>query len=312
MSILRDTSMVNDACPSETPIAALQKLFGDFCLKKFFADFLHRLPVALPGVGGSVRALGSWETLEAILQSTDVDLMVVREGQQVPGTPVQDIAAARDYVAAGCTILVRHAECHQTQLRALANQFQQVFRAPVNIHLYATPPATFGFSWHYDAEDVFILQTSGEKEYFLRKNTVNPWPLEETIPSDMHYERELMPLSHVVLKADDLLYIPCGYWHRAEAKSTGETAISLAIGVMSRCALDALDMLRPRLLSSLLCRQRLPLSCVLGGAVDEGLKSEYQQLMGRLAADLTAMLTAEEFIAALLGAASPECDSAST
>ncbi len=79
-------------------------------------------------------------------------------------------------------------------------------------------PGTPGFSWHYDAEDVFIIQTAGEKEYSLRKNTVNPWPLEETLPADMQYERELMPLMRVLLRGGDLLYIPCGYWHKAEAK----------------------------------------------------------------------------------------------
>ena len=31
----------------------------------------------------------------------------------------------------------------------------------------------YGFSWHYDFEDVFIAQTDGAKEYFFRENTVD-------------------------------------------------------------------------------------------------------------------------------------------
>ena len=39
-----------------------------------------------------------------------------------------------------------------------------------------------------------LCSASGRKTYSLRKNTVNPWPLEETLPADMKYEREIMPL----------------------------------------------------------------------------------------------------------------------
>ena len=35
------------------------------------------------------------------------------------------------------------------------------FAAPVDVHLYCTPAGQPGFGWHYDAEDVFVLQTAG-------------------------------------------------------------------------------------------------------------------------------------------------------
>ena len=136
---------------------------------------------------------------------------------------------------------MRHAERHDPRILALAKDFEREFAAPVNIHIYATPGGQFGFGWHYDAEDVFILQTTGRKEYLLRKNTVQPWPLEETLPQDMRYEREIMPLMRCALEAGDWLYIPAGYWHMANAE---QTAISLAIGVMSHAAIEVLDLLR--------------------------------------------------------------------
>src|SRR5690606_12139770 len=139
--------------------------------------------------------------------------------------------------------------------------------------------------WHYDAEDVFIVQTAGRKEYSLRKNTVNPWPLVETIPDDMRYERELMPMMRVELRAADWLYIPCGYWHKADALPDADAAISLAIGVMAPAAVDLLEFLRPRLLSSLLWRQRLP---TLGDAAPDGGKDVDRQLQ-----DVCAMLADE-------------------
>jgi hypothetical protein len=204
----------------------------------------------------------------------------------------------------------------------------------VNIHVFATPAGAPGFSWHYDAEDVFIIQTAGEKEYSLRKNTVNPWPLEETLPADMQYERELMPLMRVLLRAGDLLYIPCGYWHKAEAKKpglgvrgsgreeggqppfspsrewgqtpapkmgtdSGETAISLAVGVMSRSAMDVYDFLRARLLKSLVWRQRLPVPN--GENESHGqFDGAYRDLFEQLAADLKRTFADPQLVADFL------------
>ena len=112
----------------------------------------------------------------------------------------KDAAGARALGDEGYTIFIRHAERHHPGLAELAREFEATFLGPVNIHVFATPAGAPGFSWHYDAEDVFIIQTAGEKEYSLRKNTVNPWPLEETLPEDMQYEREQMPLMRVLMR----------------------------------------------------------------------------------------------------------------
>src|SRR5690606_35223977 len=146
-----------------------------------------------------------------------------------------------------------------------------------------TPGGRHGFGWHYDAEDVFILQTTGRKEYSLRKNTVNPWPLMETLPANMKYERELMPLMQCLLAAGDWLYIPHGYWHMGRAD---EDAISLAVGVLAPSGLDAFDALRTRLVPSMLWRQRLPVSGDAAALDEEALLAEYRARFAELADDL--------------------------
>jgi 50S ribosomal protein L16 3-hydroxylase len=264
-----------------------EELFGDFGLSRFISDYMHRLPLALPTVGHSLRAIGTWDLLLATLIAPSIDAMVVRQGQRYPCQAPTDAASAQELCGIGCTIVVRHAERYDHHLADLAKAFEATFRASVNIHMYATPPDCHGFSWHYDAEDVFIFQTCGRKEYLLRKNTVNPWPLEETIPEDMRYERELMPLMRVLLDPGDMLYIPCGYWHRAQAVEGTENAISLAVGVMSRTAVDLFDCLRNDILQSLAWRQRLPISQLRSTWVDS---AERQYLVAQLLAELNRML----------------------
>jgi 50S ribosomal protein L16 3-hydroxylase len=273
----------------------IQTLFGDVPVAKFADEYLHRLPFALAGSAQSVRDLGTWQAFGAMLSTAGEDASATRAGQWYTGPRPTDLSAAQKLLDEQYTLFIRHAERHHAGLADLANAFATTFRGPVNIHVFATPTGSPGFSWHYDAEDVFILQTQGEKEYELRKNTVNPWPLEETLPEDMQYQRELMPLMRVLLRAGDLLYIPCGYWHRAAAQPTGETAISLAVGVMSCSALAVYEFLRGRLSQSLVWRQRLPLPNPSQRSSVE-LLTMYQHLFEQLADDVAKTLADPDLV----------------
>jgi ribosomal protein L16 Arg81 hydroxylase len=103
-----------------------------------------------------------------------------------------------------------------------------------------------------------------------------------------------MPLNCVQLCPGDLLYIPCGYWHRAEAPNGDEISISIAIGVMSRSAIELIDILRAELLQSLVWRQRLP----VGG--EANIEKRFQILLDSLADDAARTLREPQFLAILL------------
>jgi len=276
---------------------AIERLLTPEQQAVFLEQHYQKLPFSLPGGCRPFCDLGSWETIEGILAQENPDVLVVREGQRWSGTKAPSGEEARRLFEDGYTILVRHAERHDRQIAELAASFARDFAGPVDVHIYCTPGGQRGFGWHYDAEDVFILQTTGLKTYSLRKNTVNPWPLAETLPADMRYEREIMPLSRCTLSGGDWLYIPCGYWHVAEAQ---EDAISLAVGVLSPSALDLLDFLRQRLLDSLRWRQRLPCPGEASTASGEELLSQYQPLLEDLAADLARQLTDERLMQAFI------------
>jgi 50S ribosomal protein L16 3-hydroxylase len=261
----------------------LQSLLGSVPVDRFVADYYQRLPYSGAVGPAHLREWPDWETLLEILYDKRADVLVCRRNVRLDDRP-QDSADARRLLEAGATILVRHAERHQSRLAAAAAAFARDFAAPVDLHLYCTPADQFGFGWHYDAEEVFIVQTQGRKRYSLRKNTVNPWPVEETLPANMHYEREIMPLWRCELNAGDWLYIPSGYWHKAEAS---ELAISLAIGIAPRTTLDLIDVLRRELGESLFGRQRLPV-CGAAASLSEGeLIDAYAELIQSIGAQIS-------------------------
>jgi 50S ribosomal protein L16 3-hydroxylase len=231
----------------------IQAMLAPLTLEQFLERHFLQCPLARHGSDQlSVRNHG-FMLLESLLAQRSVDAIAVRGVETWQGgTP--GASDMRSLLASGHTIRVRHAESHSVELAEIRDDFAAAFHGRVDIHVYATPSGCKGLDWHYDAEDVFVLQTEGSKRWSLRKNTVNPWPLIETIPGDQRVERERTPVMTCELQAGDWLYIPNGYWHRTQAMSD---SVSISVGVMPRTAIDVYDWLRQQLLSDLKWRQRL-------------------------------------------------------
>ena len=277
----------------------LQQLLGPVTAAHFVEVYYCKVPFASAGGAAAAKALGTWDVIGELLTHRDLDLIVAQGGQRWSGTPPRCAAEGQALVRQGCTLGIRRAHLIHAGLGELAAEFLREFAAPIDVHIYCTPTQQPGLSWHYDAEEVFVLQTAGNKEWSLRKNTVNPWPLVEAIPDDMQYEREVMPMMRCTLQAGDWLYIPSGYWHATRAL---EESISLSVGIKAPSALDVLDWLRPTLASSLLWRQRLPPLGAAGSIDPDELKLRLRTLLNELAADISGNLRRDDTIAGVITA----------
>jgi ribosomal protein L16 Arg81 hydroxylase len=99
----------------------------------------------------------------------------------------------------------------------------------VHVQLYATPRATHSFGWHYDLEDVFIAQTLGIKDYYMRDNTV---ACQTHLGEKLDFARIRQEKSKVMmarLLPVDWLYIPRRWWHLVKC---AENSLSIPVGVM--------------------------------------------------------------------------------
>lgn len=263
----------------------IEQLLGDLPLREFLDRFYTRLPHSRPGGAAGFTTFSGWPSVEALLAVPEVDAFLAHEGRMWEDGRLPTMDQVREGFGQGHTLVVRSAEKHDPELARLAAGFHADFAAPVNVHVYCTPPGRSGFSWHYDPEDVVIVQVGGTKEYQLRKNTVNPWPLLEQMPRDLKYEREVQPTWSCLLRPGDWLYIPCGWWH--SARGVEGDSITLAIGMMTPAAIEVLDYLRKELLASVIWRQRLPTA---------GTPEEYQSLLKDLGRDLSRILADEAFV----------------
>jgi 50S ribosomal protein L16 3-hydroxylase len=121
--------------------------------------------------------------------------------------------------------------------------------------VYLTPDQSQAFGWHYDLEEVFIIQVQGCKEYTVRQNTLNPWPVWDNLPADMRYDREISRVRLTCrLEAGDWLYIPSGWWHMAQTQSASS---HLSMRVMPVVGLHLFAFLQQRLAQDPFWCQRL-------------------------------------------------------
>ena len=193
--------------------------------QSFVAHRARRTPYADAGVVPEDALLFGWDTLDRVLADSAADVLVVRESQLLAETRPASAEQVRELFMRKAGIVVRRAERHDAGLQALADSFARDLSGSAHIQLFVTPGKTRGFGWHYDEEDVCILQTHGAKTYYFRENT------QEVVPGRFDFERfrsETSALMSCTLIARDILYLPRHMWHAAKAD---EDSLSISIGV---------------------------------------------------------------------------------
>lgn len=171
-----------------------------------------------------------WTLLERVLAEAPAPaVLVVRRNELLARPSPRGAAAVRALFAEGTGMVVQRAERYDAGLRSLAEAFERELSGSAHIQLFVTPASTHGFGWHFDAEDVCILQTLGTKKYYFRANTRPPASDEARARPDFAAIRdECSPTMTCVLERGDVLYLPRYMWHVARAVSD---SFSISLGL---------------------------------------------------------------------------------
>lgn len=135
-------------------------------------------------------------------------------------------------LAAGSTLVLQGLHRTWPPIAGFARRLAAELGHPCQVNAYITPASSRGFDPHYDVHDVFVLQISGEKHWRIHA-PVHIDPLRDQPWSD-HREavaaRALEePVIDEVFRPGDVLYLPRGWIHSAEA--LGAASVHLTIGV---------------------------------------------------------------------------------
>jgi hypothetical protein len=225
------TESAHRSDPGSASATALQEWLGPQRAAEFRRARAQRLPFAAPSIALVQPSLFDWQTLARVLRAEPPpDALVVRSNEVLDVPLPRDEAELRALFADGSGIVVRRAQTREDGLRALARCLAAAFAVEVHLQLFVTPARRHGFGWHYDADDVIILQTLGSKAYYFRANTQHPEFAPGATPDFTAVARETSPLMSCTLLAGDALYLPRGMWHAARAI---EDSLSISVGLLA-------------------------------------------------------------------------------
>lgn len=274
----------------------LEQILGEDPKKQFLPQHFTRIPFSRPNAASDFKNLLNWEEVKKIVQSRKSILRIVKDGMMVKDHADLSFDDTFKYYNEGHTLLIRYAEEGSESLNEICKDFEKSFHTKVDIQLYCTPEGHNAFGWHYDVEEVFIIQAKGSKTYSIRQNTIHPNPLVSSIPKDLNYEQEKSNLQlKVTLEEGDFLYIPSGWWHIAR---TERESMHISIGLMPNSAIDIAQFLPKHLSLNPFWRTRMPVHQEFSSHDEE--IHFYQEAMKKLGASLSAELSSNEFISNFL------------
>ena len=194
----------------------LRSWLGPAMLHAFERAREQRRAYALPRVAPLDPSPLDWTVLDVVLRREPApDVLVVARNRLLALAAPRSEQEVRALFAQRSGLVVRHAQDTHPRLAALARAFEREFAARAHIQLFVTPGQSHGFGWHYDLDDVIIVQTVGQKDYYFRDNTVGD--IGARPPDFGAIERETSPLLSCRLLPGDVLYLPRGMWHVARA-----------------------------------------------------------------------------------------------
>ena len=224
------------------------------------------------------------------------------------GDQVDDTAVARLF-ADGTTIVLQALHRLWPPIIDFAGALAGELGHPVQVNAYITPPASRGFSAHYDIHDVFVLQLAGEKRWIVH-DPVHEWPL-RTQSWTQHRARvaeavaTTEPTIDAVLAPGDALYLPRGFLHSAEALGDVSAHLTVGIHVVTRHALVEALLAEAEEVAEL--REALPLGLDLSrpDELNDDLATTIERLVDRLST-VSAETVASRLERTFAGAMRPE------
>lgn len=215
-------------------MSILEELLAPLTFSSFSQNYItQEIPYATPEKALFFKDCVPLSLINKILESHHNDCWLPLHGRLPDDASLNTGTLSKEQFLDGFrnrrTLLIRHAERAHPVMRTIAQDFQSLFHCPIDLQIYCTPAQQEGFEWHYDLDEVFVIQTFGQKEFRLRKNTTSPRPLDRKASQrDYFLQEPPCPETRCWLKAGDWLYIPAGYWHKAQAITD---SIHLSVGV---------------------------------------------------------------------------------
>jgi hypothetical protein len=235
---------------------------------EFFSDYYGRQPLHIPNaLRGHIDQLPGADSVEELAMHAASSLSLVKGGQDFAielwrsaGQPFHSQEnpanpnALLEAFGNGASIVVNSVQRSSPSSKKVVDWLEREFICAGAGNLYASPPAldaafvtksdVRAFVTHIDVHDVLVAHTSGKKTWSVYKPTAilpeAPFKWSSRYaPDGQKYAAvwaAATPLHEFALERGDLLYLPRGWPHHAQTKSTGEPAVHVTFQFGSHSA----------------------------------------------------------------------------
>lgn len=219
-------------------IASLAGLLHPMTVDGFLAEVWGKKAcIVRKGQAGDFADLFGVCAMENLLQYVRPDqaaVRLVRSDQHKPPEDFRlsngslDMVRIRNHFADGYTLVLNGLERHVPVIATLAHAIEVELNFETQVNAYITPPRSQGFLAHYDDHDVLILQLQGSKSWHVYGPQADVPP--RLLPLRDRFSIDGLPEpDNLLLEAGDVLYLPRGRVHAAEAQQ--ESSIHLTLGI---------------------------------------------------------------------------------
>lgn len=239
----------------------IQPLSVETFLGEVWATRQHLIKRACPDY---FAGLFEVSTIEGFLQFVRPDaagVQVVRGGDKKDPAQFRqadgaiDVVQIRNWFAQGYTVVLNGLERYVPAIAALAHAVEAELNFETQVNAYITPPRSQGFLPHFDDHDVLVLQVQGAKTWHVYPASTDVPP--HLLPYRDEFDAKGLPApDHLPLEAGDVLYLPRGRVHAAEANELASVHLTFGIHpptilALASKALEALSLRDDRLLARL-------------------------------------------------------------
>ncbi|KAK9839615.1 hypothetical protein WJX81_001019 [Elliptochloris bilobata] len=193
----------------------------------------ERKPVFFPGHENRRKALETLFTTAMFFQTVtqrdggeegplefgrDVNACRYVDGvRETPNEEVADLATLKyKYYVEGCTLQLHQPQRWAGNVARLVRALEAKFGCLVGANAYLTPPGKAGLAPHYDDVELFVCHTEGRKLWRLY-SPAGGFELPSRPSGDLPLSGLGEPVFERVLEPGDVLYLPRGSVHAAEA-----------------------------------------------------------------------------------------------
>jgi ribosomal protein L16 Arg81 hydroxylase len=281
----------------------LESLIAPIPPPVFFSEYWNRRSVHIPGRPDKFHGLFDASAFHRASERCELLKINYTDRRGLPAEQRIQAAQIPAMLAAGRTVCAGGLDHVDPNLQAFVANFSRHFRQMGKFYFNSyLSPAGKGFGLHADDHPVWILQIEGNKRWWYSEAPGLPGLVSTvTFPDGVKVQRlpwgtvarpDESTFLEAILNPGDILYLPAGAWHRAEAIGG---SLGLTLAELPATAVDVIQQaILPRVRYDTLLRNALPgfpaEACSNGSVppeLEQNLESALQR-MRALAASLTA------------------------